>query len=232
MNKDSIEDKIRAYVLNLEKAIDSLKKISLEEKYRRIVDIADSYLNDAKYYLSKNDYFTALSCIAYAEGLIDSLNYIGVINIKWNALTKLLKRPRVVIAGSFEIIHPGHLYFIKKAWELGEVIVIVARDSSIERFKKRRSIIPEEQRKIVVENIKYVSKAYLGDPVDYFKTIVDLKPDIVLLGPDQWIEPDDLKEELEKRGLTNISVVKLDNRIEGEFYSVSRIIERIKKSDS
>lgn len=230
MFNEIVENRVRSYIINVEKAIDYLKEISLEDKYRKLINIAESYLNDAKYYLGRNDYFTALACIAYAEGLIDSLNYTGVVSIKWESLTKLLKRPRVLVAGAFEIIHPGHIYYLKKAWELGEVFVIVARDTSIEKFKKRKPVIPEEQRRIVIENIKYVSKAILGDPIDYLKPVVDLKPDIILLGPDQWIQSIDLERELLNRGLGNIKIVKLDSRIEGELYSVSRIVDKIRRN--
>ncbi|MEM0060180.1 MAG: DUF357 domain-containing protein, partial [Desulfurococcaceae archaeon] len=49
---------------------------------------------------------------------------------------------------------------------------------------------------------------------DYIKPIIDIKPDIVMLGPDQWITPEKLREELEKRGLKNIKVIKFERRIE------------------
>lgn len=229
MNFNKYADKIKAYILNVEQVLDKINVSNLEERYRKLIDIVRSYLYDAKYYYEKKDYFTALACIAYAEGLIDSLNHTGIIEFKWKSLSSLLKRPRVIVTGGFEIIHPGHIYLFKKAWELGEVYVIVARDNNFEKFKKRKPVIPETQRREVVEGIKYVSKAILGDEKDLYKPILEIKPDIILLGPDQWIEPDSLKKELEKRGLVNVKVLKLRERIDGELYSVSKIIEKIKK---
>ena len=39
----------------------------------KITDMATRYYEDAKYYLSKGDFFTAFGCINYAHGLIDAL---------------------------------------------------------------------------------------------------------------------------------------------------------------
>jgi len=222
-----VGERVRAYILNVEQALEALRGVTLDEKHAKLLELARSYLSDAKYYFERGDYFTALACIAYAEGLIDSLNHMGVVSINWKPLSSLLKRPRVLVAGAFEILHPGHIYLLKRAWELGEVYVVVARDKNFEKFKKRKPVVPEEQRRSVVESIKYVSRAVLGDEEDLFKPILEIKPDIVLLGPDQWIEPQQLREELAKRGLTNITVYKLNSRVGGELYSASKILEKL-----
>ena len=38
---------------------------------------------------------------------------------------------KVLIAGNFDVIHPGHIHFLTEASKLGEVIVVVARDETI-----------------------------------------------------------------------------------------------------
>jgi len=48
------------------------KNVELLEN-NKIVDMARRYYFDAKYYLSKGDFFTAFGCINYAHGLIDAL---------------------------------------------------------------------------------------------------------------------------------------------------------------
>lgn len=201
-------------------------KVCETDRFYKLIELASSYMSDAKFYFMKGDYVSALSCIAYAEGLIDSLNQAGLIEIDWKPLSKLLKRPKVVVGGSFEILHPGHLYFLEKAWEIGEVYVVVSRDKNFIKFKKREPVTPENQRRIIVENVKFVSKAILGDEEDFIKPIEYLKPDIVLLGPDQWIEPSELESKLRERGL-NTRVLKLESRVEGELYSSSAIVRKI-----
>ncbi len=66
--------------MKFEKEINRIKKdITLFErnckeiKDEKILDMAMRYYEDAKYYLSKKDYFTAFGCINYAHGLIDAI---------------------------------------------------------------------------------------------------------------------------------------------------------------
>lgn len=219
--------RVEAYIMNVEKVFDKIELEKIPDNFRRVIEIAKLYLSDAKYYLEKGDVFTSLACIAYAEGLIDSLRYAGLYDIKWEPLSKLLERPRVLLAGGFEIIHPGHIYLFKKAWEHGRVYVVVARDKNFKKFKGREPVIPEEQRRKVVESIKYVHRAILGDEDDYLKPVSEIQPNIILLGPDQWVDEEKLKKELQKRGLGNVRIIRLKERIKGELYSVSKIIRTI-----
>ncbi|MEA2054456.1 MAG: DUF357 domain-containing protein [Candidatus Thermoplasmatota archaeon] len=53
------------------------ENIKILEEENRAVEMAVRYYNDAKYYLSKKDFFTAFGCINYAHGLIDTLRMKG-----------------------------------------------------------------------------------------------------------------------------------------------------------
>jgi len=221
-------ERIKAYILNVEQALNAISMVRVEDQeVKKLVSLAKSYLSDAKYYLERDDFFTALSCIAYAEGLLDALRHLGLLSLEWKALSELLKRKKVVVAGSFEFLHPGHLFLLRKAWELGSVTVIVSRDKNFRRFKKRSPLLPDIVRREILESVKYVDKAVLGDEEDFLKPIVDLKPDIILLGPDQWITPEELREKLAERGLSNVIVLKLEERV--GVWSSSRILEILKK---
>ena len=132
---------------------------------------------------------------------------------------------RVIATGTFDIIHPGHVRFLKEAKKLGdELIVIVAREKNVRH--KPRPIIPEEQRRKVVESLKYVDSAILGDEEDMFKPIMELKPDIIALGHDQHFNEEWLRKELEKRGL-NVKIVRIRAKEECELCSSTKIIRRI-----
>ncbi len=219
--------RLEAYIRNMEKALEELSNKDVPGNFKRVVEMARLYLSDAKYYYEEKDLYTSLACVAYAEGLIDGLRHAGIIDIDWEPLSKLLERPKVLVAGGFEIIHPGHIYLFREAWKLGRVYVVVARDTNFKKFKKREPIIPEKQRLHVVESIKYVHKAVLGDEKDYIKPIEEIRPDIILLGPDQWASEGKLREELGKRGLDKIVVKRLNKRIDQGLYSVSKIIRLI-----
>jgi FAD synthetase len=139
----------------------------------------------------------------------------------------LSEMKRVVATGTFDIIHPGHIRFLEEASKLGdELIVIVAREKNVKH--KPKPVIPEEQRRRVVEAIKYVDRAILGDEEDIFKPIEELKPDIIVLGHDQHFDERWLQDELRKRNL-NCKVVRLNVKEECELCSSHVIIDRILK---
>ncbi len=132
---------------------------------------------------------------------------------------------RVMATGTFDIIHPGHVTFLREAKKLGdELIVIVAREKNVRH--KPKPVVPEEQRRRVVEAIKYVDKAILGDEEDMFRPIMELKPDVIVLGHDQHFDEEWLKEELKKRNL-NCEVVRIKVKEECPLCSSHKIIERI-----
>ena len=134
---------------------------------------------------------------------------------------------KVLVAGVFDLIHPGHLYFLQRAKELGEVYVVVARDSTVEKIKGRRPVVPEDQRLEVVRQLKPVDHALLGGEGDLLKVVEEVRPDIVLLGPNQPFDEDELREELRRRGL-EVEVLRLSEVYKGcRLYSSSMIIEEV-----
>ncbi|MBE8540295.1 adenylyltransferase/cytidyltransferase family protein [Geoglobus acetivorans] len=134
---------------------------------------------------------------------------------------------KVVATGTFDIIHPGHIRFLEEAKKLGDyLIVIVARERNVRH--KPKPIIPEEQRVRVVEALKPVDMAILGDEEDIFKPIEELKPDVIALGHDQHFNETWLRDELKKRGI-NAEVVRIHTREECELCSTAKIVKRILK---
>jgi FAD synthetase len=140
-----------------------------------------------------------------------------------------------MIAGTFDIIHPGHLYFINQAAKLGEVFVVVATDRNAKRFKGKAPVVPENQRVEVIQSIKNVHKAILGNKKnDTIKTVEDIDPDIILLGPDQKYSSQKLKSSLEEKGLGHIEVKRLKTyydkyKLHSSSLIKKKIINRYKK---
>jgi len=52
---------------------ENIQDANMEEEQKKIVELANQYCEDTKYYLEKKDYFTAFGCINYAHGLLDSV---------------------------------------------------------------------------------------------------------------------------------------------------------------
>ncbi len=97
---------------------------------------------------------------------------------------------KVLAAGCFDLLHYGHLRYLEEAKKLGgegaELIVVVARDSTIIRRKGRAPVMKEEDRRALVEGLKPVDSAILGGTnMDTASVIRAVKPDIIALGYDQ-----------------------------------------------
>lgn len=92
----------------------------------------------------------------------------------------------VYVGMSADLVHPGHLNIIKRAAELGEVVIGLLTDEAIASYK-RVPFMSFEQRKTVVENIKGVSRVEAQMTLDYVPNLRRLKPDYVVHG-DDWKE--------------------------------------------
>jgi len=137
---------------------------------------------------------------------------------------------RVVATGTFDILHPGHVYYLMKSRMLGdELHVIVARDINVRH--KPKPVIPESQRLKMVSALKIVDYARLGDVTDMFRPIGEIKPAVITLGFNQHFEEQKLKASLKERGL-DCEIVRIDRYDEDEFCSSTKIIDEILKSRS
>lgn len=67
--KKRIEEDIVMFEGNFQK----IEGRNLEEGQKKIIELANQYYEDSKYYLEKKDYFTAFGCINYAHGLLDGV---------------------------------------------------------------------------------------------------------------------------------------------------------------
>jgi len=134
---------------------------------------------------------------------------------------------RIVATGTFDILHPGHLYYLEESRRLGdELFVIVARDANVRH--KPRPIIPEEQRLRMVQALKPVDHALLGDLQDMFRPITKIQPDIITLGFNQHFDEGQLRQRLRDRGL-DADVVRIPG-YPGPLASSSTIVGHILKT--
>ncbi len=104
---------------------------------------------------------------------------------------------KVLASGVFDLLHYGHIRFLEEAKKLGGrdavLVVIVASDETVEKSKGRPPVIPEDQRRAVLESLKVVDEAILGyRDMDLDKVMKTIKPDIVAVGHDQH----DIEEEV------------------------------------
>ena len=119
---------------------------------------------------------------------------------------------KVLIFGTFDILHPGHVFFINKAKTFGDtVIASVARDEFVRKIKKKLPENGEQKRMKTLLERKLVDEAYLSDtePGTY-SIIKNMRPSAVCIGYDQAELYNDLTAWLKKNEL-KIKVIKLDS---------------------
>ncbi|MHA1194282.1 MAG: adenylyltransferase/cytidyltransferase family protein [Promethearchaeota archaeon] len=134
---------------------------------------------------------------------------------------------KVLIAGTFDLIHPGHLFLINEAAKLGDVFVIVSTDKNRELYSGEAPIVPEQQRLKVIKGIKNVKAARLGrSDNDTLKTVEEIYPDIILLGPNQKYDMATLKKGLKDHGLEHIKIQRLRSYYDNCELNSSRLIKQ------
>ena len=132
---------------------------------------------------------------------------------------------RVVATGTFDLLHPGHVYYLQESRVLGDTLyVIVARDVNVRH--KPRPVLPETQRLFMVKNLKPVDHAILGDTEDIFRPIEEIDPAIITLGYNQHFAEDQLVQELRARDL-EAEVVRIGAYEGGGISSSRKIMERV-----
>lgn len=122
----------------------------------------------------------------------------------------------VMTGGVFDILHMGHLLTLTEAKKHGDfLVVVVAKDEHISK-KGRKPIHSQEYRARMVEALKPVDAAVLGE--DDPKKLVELiKPDVIVYGYDQgeFLKPEGVK------------IVKLAEHIEPEKFKTNKIIKEL-----
>lgn len=111
---------------------------------------------------------------------------------------------RTVMAfGTFDILHPGHEFYLKQANALGDrLVVVVARDENVKKLKGEMPLNDEQKRLAIVKNLNFVNEVVLGDKEMHKWAVVKrFHPTTIALGYDQWASIPSLRKELAKIGL-------------------------------
>ncbi|MFH0956737.1 MAG: adenylyltransferase/cytidyltransferase family protein [Candidatus Aenigmatarchaeota archaeon] len=94
---------------------------------------------------------------------------------------------KVLAGGVFNVIHPGHCHFLRKARALGDgLVVVVASDRTVKKAGKKA--FPATERAAMVASLSFVSRAVVGDEKDMSIVIGAEKPCVIAVGYDQDME--------------------------------------------
>ena len=106
--------------------------------------------------------------------------------------------------GAYDMFHIGHLNLLNHAKQYCDILIVgVNSDALVKAYKKKTPIIPEEQRREIVANIKAVDSCMIVDTLDKCKILEQVHFDAVFIGGDwkgnpRWVKTE---EELNARGV-------------------------------
>ncbi len=125
--------------------------------------------------------------------------------------------------GCFDILHSGHVDYLNKSKELGDVLIVaINSDSSIKNIKDSgRPILKEKERTYIVSNLKPVDYVTLFSENTPLEIISELVPDVLVKGEDWDIENIVGKDIVVKNG-GEVKTIKFVNN-----QSTSKIIQLI-----
>ena len=146
--------------------------------------------------------------------------------LNWNELRQTIenlktKGKKIVFTnGCFDIIHVGHIRYLKEAKAMGDVLVIgLNSDRSVSKIKQNRPINPENHRAEVLSSLETIDYVTIFDEETPYELIKLVQPDILVKGGD-WKKEDIVGSDIAKETYSLPYI---------EGVSTSEIIERIKK---
>jgi len=147
-----------------------------------------------------------------------------------------MNKPVVVaVSGGFDPLHYGHVRMFKEAKALGDELVVILNNDNWLKDKKGTSFMPQEERKEILEAIRYVDRVVLTDhaPGEYFtdrsvcRSLEKLHPDVFANGGDRHPEGDPVPEvELcDKLGIKMVYNVGLGGKVQSSSWLIAKAKE-------
>jgi FAD synthetase len=131
---------------------------------------------------------------------------------------------KVLTFGTFDIFHKGHESYLKQARNFGDfLIVVIARDKTVQKIKKKLPKNKENARLHKVIESGLADKAVLGNFGDKYAIIRKYRPDVICLGYDQKVFIDQLPKKLVASGLKNVTIKRL-KAYKPHIYKSSKLI--------
>lgn len=104
----------------------------------------------------------------------------------------------VMVFGTFDILHPGHINFLNQAKKHGQLIAVIARNRTVKQVKGKLPQHSEKERLEAIKGLKLADKVIMGSLTDKYAVIRKYRPDVICLGYDQKYFVDELEQELKK----------------------------------
>ncbi len=102
-----------------------------------------------------------------------------------------MKNKMVLVSGCFDLLHGGHIAFLKTAAAYGRVFVSVGKDDNLFMLKGKRPFFSQEERLFIIKSVRFVEDAFLSSGsgmLDFEPDMIRLKPDIFIVNSDGHTE--------------------------------------------
>lgn len=105
---------------------------------------------------------------------------------------------RVIIYGTYDLLHYGHIELLRRAREIGDYLIVALSTDEFNKLKNKKSYYNYEQRKMMLESIRYVDLVIPESNWDQKTKDVDrYEVDTFIMGHDWEGEFDFLKDKCE-----------------------------------
>ncbi len=136
---------------------------------------------------------------------------------------------KVLVFGTFDIFHEGHRYFLRQAKKQGDFLrVVVARDETVFKVKRKKPLHNEKQRLVQVEKSGLSDEVILGNLKDKYAVVKKIAPEIICLGYDQEFFIENLEKKLQEFGLEKTKIIRLKSYKRDIFKSSLLAKEKLK----
>ncbi len=158
-------------------------------------------------------------------GKVVSINEIIEIRSKLKSEGKKI----VFTNGCFDILHRGHVEYLMKAKELGDVLIVgLNSDSSVRQIKgEGRPIVTQEDRAFILSNLAFVDYVVIFDEPTPYDLISKIVPDVLVKGSDWSVENVVGRDIVESNGGKVVLIELTPNRSTTNI--IKTIIERFCK---
>lgn len=145
----------------------------------------------------------------------------------WLANWRFHNQKIVFTNGCFDILHMGHIEYLSKAADLGQILIIgLNTDESVRRLKgNHRPINPQDARATILASMRFVDAVIPFDQDTPYELIKLIQPDVLVKGADYKEEEIVGYDIVRNRG----GAIKTINLVEG--FSTTGIEERIRNQN-
>ncbi len=114
---------------------------------------------------------------------------------------------KVFVSGCFDLLHSGHIHFLKKTAQYGDLYVSIGSNRNIRYLKDREPANSEEERLTIIKAIRYVTDAFISGgmgPLDFAEDLKRIQPDIFIVNEDG--DTPEKKEFVESLGIQYLAL--------------------------